>query len=87
MQVYRSIVSPGVRINSFALIEDAILFDGVEVGRRTRIRRAIIDKDVRIPANFEIGWNLAADRARDLRSVMTELLFLLRAKNWSGSDK
>ena len=54
-QVYRSIVSPGVRINSFALIEDAILFDGVEVGRRARIRRAIIDKDVRIPAGFEIG--------------------------------
>ena len=45
-QVYRSIVSPGVRINSFALIEDAILFDGVEVGRRARIRRAIVDKDV-----------------------------------------
>ena len=53
-----------MRINSFALIEDAILFDGVESGPATRIRRAIIDKDVRIPANFEIGWNLAADRAR-----------------------
>ena len=32
-QVYRSIVSPGVRVNSFALVEDAILFDGVDVGR------------------------------------------------------
>ena len=63
-QVYRSIVSPGVRINSYALIEDAILFDGVDVGRSARIRRAIIDKDVRIPANFEIGWNRDADIAR-----------------------
>jgi glucose-1-phosphate adenylyltransferase len=63
-QVYRSIVSPGVRINSFALIEDAILFDGVEVGRRARIRRAIVDKDVRIPTGFEIGWNREADLAR-----------------------
>jgi glucose-1-phosphate adenylyltransferase len=63
-QVYRSIVSPGVRINSFALIEDAILFDGVDVGRNARIRRAIVDKDVRIPMGFEIGWNRDADLAR-----------------------
>jgi glucose-1-phosphate adenylyltransferase len=63
-QVYRSIVSPGVRVNSFALIEDAILFDGVHVGRNARIRRAIIDKDVRIPIGFEIGWNRDADLAR-----------------------
>ena len=53
-----------MRINSFALIEDAILFDGVEVGRRARIRRAIVDKDVRIPTGFEIGWNREADLAR-----------------------
>ena len=63
-QVYRSIVSPGVRINSYALVEDSILFDGVVVGRRARIRRAIVDKDVRIPSNFEIGWNRDADLAR-----------------------
>jgi glucose-1-phosphate adenylyltransferase len=63
-QVYRCIVSPGVRINSFALIEDSIFFDGVEVGRSARIRRAIIDKDVRIPTGFEIGWNRDADLAR-----------------------
>lgn len=65
-QVYRSIISPGVRINSYALVEDTILFDGVEVGRYARIRRAIIDKDVRVPAGFDIGWNHDADRARGL---------------------
>ena len=63
-QVYRSIVSPGVRVHSYALVEDSILFDDVVVGRRARIRRAIIDKDVRVPAGFEIGWNHEADRAR-----------------------
>jgi glucose-1-phosphate adenylyltransferase len=65
-QVYRSILSPGVRINSYALIEDSILFDHVEVGRHARIRRAIIDKDVKIPPGFDIGWNRAADVARGL---------------------
>src|SRR5215472_13093762 len=63
-QVFRSIVSPGVRIHSFALVEDSILFDGVVVGRRARIRRAIIDKDVRVPTGFDIGWSRDADRAR-----------------------
>ena len=32
-QVIRSILSPNVRINSFAHVEDSILFDGVDVGR------------------------------------------------------
>ncbi len=63
-QVYRSIVSPGVRINSFALIEDAILFDDIDVGRHARIRRAIIDKEVRVPSGFEIGWNSKTDLER-----------------------
>ena len=63
-QVYRSIVSPGVRVNSFSLVEDAILFDGVEVGRHARIRRAIIDKEVHVPAGFEIGWNREQDLKR-----------------------
>ena len=65
-QVYRSIVSPGVRVNSYALVEDAILLDGVEIGRRARVRRVIIDKDVKVPAGFEIGWNRELDRSRGL---------------------
>jgi glucose-1-phosphate adenylyltransferase len=63
-QVYRSILSPGVRINSFAVVEDSILFHGVEVGRHARVRRAIIDKDVRVPPGFQIGHDPALDRAR-----------------------
>ncbi len=63
-QVYRSIVSPGVRVHSYALVEDSILFDGVHVGRNARIRKAIIDKHVRIPTGFQIGWDREADLAR-----------------------
>jgi glucose-1-phosphate adenylyltransferase len=55
-----------VRVNSYALVEDAILLDGVEIGRRARVRRAIIDKDVKVPAGFEIGWNRDLDRSRGL---------------------
>ena len=42
--------APTPRINSYAQVEDSILFDGVNVGRHAKIRRAIIDKEVDIPA-------------------------------------
>ena len=34
------------------------------MGRRAKIRRAIIDKDVRIPEGMKIGYDLKADRKR-----------------------
>jgi len=62
--VRRAILSPSVRVNSFAEIEDAILLDGVEVGRHARIRRAIIDKEVQIPSGTEIGYRPEEDAKR-----------------------
>jgi glucose-1-phosphate adenylyltransferase len=62
--VQRSILSTNVRVNSFAIVESSILFDGVDVGRHCRIRRAIIDKDVKIPAHSTIGYDLDHDRQR-----------------------
>ncbi len=61
--VRRSILSPRCRVNSYAVVEDSILFDGVDVGRHARIRRAIIDKGVKIPAGSSIGYDLESDRA------------------------
>jgi glucose-1-phosphate adenylyltransferase len=63
-QVRRSILSPRVRVNSYAVVEDSILFDGVDVGRYCRIRRAIIDKDVKLPPYTVIGHDLEFDRRR-----------------------
>lgn len=62
--VERCILSPNVRVNSFAHVEDSILFEGVDVGRHAKIRRAIIDKGVKIPPGVEIGYNLELDRSR-----------------------
>ena len=63
-RVERSILSPDVRINSFSLVQDSILFERVNVGRKARIRRAIIDKDVKIPPGFSIGYDLKQDAER-----------------------
>lgn len=62
--VHTSILSPQVRVNSFARVEGSVLFDNVDVGRGAIVRHAVIDKNVRIPANAEIGVDLARDRER-----------------------
>ncbi len=63
-RIHRSVIGPFCRINSYVQIQESILFDNVEVGRRAVIKRAIIDKDVRIPEGTQIGVNAEEDRRR-----------------------
>ncbi len=63
-RVERSILSPNVRINSFSVIWDSIIMEGVNIGRHAKIRHAIIDKDVHIPAGTEIGYNQEEDKKK-----------------------
>ena len=60
-KVFRSILSPGVRINSYSEVTDSILMDGVNVGRRARLNRVIVDKDVHIPEGYQVGFNRQED--------------------------
>ncbi len=60
----RSILFPRVRINSYAAVEDSILMEGVEVGRKARIRKAILDKYVNVPPGYTIGYEPAEDARR-----------------------
>lgn len=62
--VNRSVLSPRVRINSWAEVHDSILMENVEIGRHCEIRRAIIDKNVSIPPNTKIGVDPEADKKR-----------------------
>ena len=62
--VNRSVLSPRVRVNSWAEVHDSILMENVEIGRHCEIRRAIIDKNVTIPPGTKIGVDLEADRKR-----------------------
>lgn len=62
--VRRSIVGPRSVIHSYSLVEDSILFDNVDVGRYAKIRRAIIDENIKIPEGAEIGYNHEEDRRR-----------------------
>ena len=62
--VERSILSPNVRINSYAEVEDSLIFENVDVGRYARIRNAIIDKDVKIMPRARIGYSKEQDKKR-----------------------
>ena len=60
----RSILSPGVHLHSYSEVEDAIILHGADVGRGAVVRRAIVDKDVRIADGARIGVDHEADRER-----------------------
>jgi len=78
--VRRSILSPNVRVNSFALVENSILFDGVDVGRHCRISRAIIDKEVSIPPNTTVGYDLDHDRQRGFTITEQGVVVIAKAE-------
>ena len=61
-RVINSVLSPGVRINSYSEVEHSVLFPHVTVGRNSRVRRAIIDRGVTLPEFTEIGFDLERDR-------------------------
>ncbi len=63
-RVQGCILCPNVRVHSFCWIEQSILMPGVRVGRHSRIRRAIIDRDVFIPRGATIGYDRDEDRKR-----------------------
>src|SRR5689334_16831579 len=79
-RIHRSVLSARVRVNSFSHIEDSILFENVVIGRHAKIRRAIVDKDVEIPAGTEIGYNLEEDKKRWFVSEEGIIVIPKRAK-------
>ncbi|TDC85166.1 glucose-1-phosphate adenylyltransferase [Micromonospora sp. KC606] len=62
--VENSIVSPKVKVHSWAHVDGAVLMEGVEIGRHAVVRRAILDKNVFVPEGAEIGVDLEKDRQR-----------------------
>ena len=62
--VRRSILSTLSRVNSMAEVSDSVLLDRVEVGRRAVVRRAILDKNVKVGEGARIGVDLERDRGR-----------------------
>jgi glucose-1-phosphate adenylyltransferase len=63
-KVKQSVLGRGVRVHTGAEVEGCVIMDNCDIGRRAKVRRAILDKNVRVPADTEVGYDLEADRAR-----------------------
>lgn len=62
--VRKSVLGRGVRVHTGALVEGCVIMDNCDIGRHAKLRRAILDKNVRIPADTLVGYDPDADRAR-----------------------
>jgi glucose-1-phosphate adenylyltransferase len=66
--VVRSVLFSSVRVHSHSSVNWAVLLPGVQVGRRARLTRVVVDRDCFIPDDMVIGEDPVADAARFHRS-------------------
>lgn len=59
-----SVISSGVHVHHSAEVVDSVIMPGVDVGAGAIVRRAIVDKNVKIPAGARIGVDPEYDRQR-----------------------
>jgi glucose-1-phosphate adenylyltransferase len=62
--IERSVLGPWVSVASGAEVVDSIVFDSVQIGKDTVIRRAILDKEVVVDDGATVGVDPVLDRNR-----------------------
>jgi glucose-1-phosphate adenylyltransferase len=60
--VKHSVLARGVKVHAGAIVEDSIILDNCDIGRRAHLKRVILDKNVRIHPDQKIGFDLDYDR-------------------------
>ena len=60
--VRTSVIASSVAVDAGAYVEGSVLMPGVRIGRNAVVRRAILDKNVVVPAGAQIGVDLERDR-------------------------
>jgi glucose-1-phosphate adenylyltransferase len=60
-RVRNSVLGRGVKVHAGVSIEDSVILDNCDIGRRSKIRRAILDKNVRVPPDSTIGYDAEQD--------------------------
>jgi glucose-1-phosphate adenylyltransferase len=60
--VRNSVLGRGVRVHSGAVVDECVILDNCDIGRRSKLHRTILDKNVRVPEDATIGFDLERDR-------------------------
>jgi len=63
-KVVNSLLFSNVKVNSYTLLEEAVVLPDVEIGRHCILKKVVIDKGCYIPPNTIIGENLETDAKR-----------------------
>jgi glucose-1-phosphate adenylyltransferase len=63
-RVQDSILGRNVIVQDGAVIEDSVIFDSCTIGRNSKIRKAIIEKNINLPEDTVIGHDADADRQK-----------------------
>ncbi|MBN8994416.1 MAG: glucose-1-phosphate adenylyltransferase [Rhizobiales bacterium] len=66
--IRRSLLSTGVRVNSFSSLEDAVVLPYVQVGRGAHLKKVVVDRGVRIPEGLVVGEDTEEDERRFRRT-------------------
>jgi glucose-1-phosphate adenylyltransferase len=64
----RSVLFSNCRVHSYAEIDWSVLLPEVEIGRRTRLTRCVVDHGCRIPDDMVVGEDAVEDARRFLRT-------------------
>jgi glucose-1-phosphate adenylyltransferase len=62
-----SVLSNDVYVGTASRVIDSVLMDKVQIGEGAVVRRAIIDKNVKVPAGAAIGLDAELDRSRGFK--------------------
>jgi glucose-1-phosphate adenylyltransferase len=60
----RSLLFSNVHVHSYCTIEDSVILPNVDIGRGVVLKRAIVDKDCRLPPGLVVGVDPDEDRKR-----------------------
>jgi glucose-1-phosphate adenylyltransferase len=59
-----SVLGRGVRVHTGSSVENSVIFDNCDIGRHAKVRKAILDKNVKIPEGAQIGYDAEEDRKK-----------------------
>jgi glucose-1-phosphate adenylyltransferase len=63
-KITRSLLFSDVHVHSYAEIEDSVILPRVDIGRRCRLKKVVIDRECSLPPDTVIGFDPEEDKKR-----------------------